>query len=131
METMHESDLVAAVEAGSINPAKFGHQAHVRLAWTYLRRHPLPGAMTRLRAALQGLARRLGHPDRYHETVTLAFLFLIQERMARQGGGTDWAAFAAANADLLADGRAVLDRYYRPETLASPLAREVFLLPDR
>jgi hypothetical protein len=42
-----------------------------------------------------------------------------------------WESFAAANADLLTWQPSVLDRYYRPETLASDLARRAFVWPDR
>ena len=54
----------------------------------------------------------------------------IRERMARCPD-SDFATFAAQNPDLLTWKPSILDRYYRPETLASDLARSVFLLPDR
>jgi hypothetical protein len=44
--------------------------------------------------------------------------------------GQDWAAFAAANADLLHWQNSVLKTYYRAETLQSDLARRVFVFPD-
>ena len=40
------------------------------------------------------------------------------------------AAFAACNDDLLNAGISFLHAYYRPETLASDLARRVFLMPE-
>jgi len=63
-----------------------------------------------------------------HETITVAFLALINERIAL-GGDHGWESFAAANPDLF--GRNSLAPFYAPEELASPEARRVFLLPRR
>src|SRR5262249_24114314 len=51
------------------------------------------------RPAASGRGR--GKPGLYHETITWAFVLLVQERRAPRGD-EDWAAFAARNADLLA-----------------------------
>lgn len=64
-----------------------------------------------------------GLTGKYHATVIMAFLSLIAERMARDGAG-DAQSFIEQNPDLLEAG--VLDRYYAPERLGSPLARQVF-----
>lgn len=42
-----------------------------------------------------------------------------------------WNEFADANADLLTWKDIVLKKYYREETLASELAKTVFLFPDQ
>jgi hypothetical protein len=67
----------------------------------------------------------------YHETITWAYLLLINERMERGGRQRCWQKFASANADLLTWRPSILQEYYRTETLGSDLARCVFLLPDR
>src|SRR5262249_34307385 len=69
----------------------------------------------------------------YHETITWAYLLLIRERMERQGEGANasFEAFARANPDLMTWKPSVLAAYYRDETLASPLARRTFVMPDR
>ena len=73
-----------------------------------------------------GDAGSLGASGKYHETITYAFMFLIHERV-RRGGAETFDAFASANADLFGP---ILQRYYRPETLASELARASFVMPD-
>jgi hypothetical protein len=60
--------------------------------------------------------------------VTVAFLALINERIARNGDGGGWEGFAAANPDLL--DRRLLSHYYRPETLSSPVARRAFVIGE-
>jgi hypothetical protein len=122
--------LVERLEAGTLPESCFRHTEHVRAAWVYLRRHPFLDAVARFRAALREFAGRLGKADRFHETITWAYLVLIHERLHRSEHQQSWEQFAAANTDLLDWNRSVLTRYYRAETLRSALARRVFLLPD-
>jgi hypothetical protein len=51
--------------------------------------------------------------------------------MARSGEDGSWEGFAERNPDLLTWKPSVLEVYYREETLGSPLAKRVFVLPDR
>src|SRR5690349_16413411 len=76
-----ERDFVTRFESLDVSPAEFNHAAHVRLAWIYLRDHPLPEAMMRFRDSLKRFAAHHGKSDLYHETITFAFIFLIHERI--------------------------------------------------
>jgi len=79
---------------------------------------------------LRRFAETRGKPQLYHQTITWAYIFLIQERMARAGRKQSWEEFARDNPDLLVWNDGILTRFYRSETLNSELARTVFLLPD-
>jgi hypothetical protein len=46
-------------------------------------------------------------------------------------GDDGWTEFAARHPDLLTWRPSILDRYYKPETLASIRARQTFVMPDR
>jgi len=128
---MTDEELVSYFEAGTDPPGGFHHAEHVRVAWWYARRHPWVAALARFQAALRRFAEARGKPERYHETITTAFMALVAERLDGTGADLDWDGFAARNADLLAWSPSILDRYYQPETLASDRARRVFVLPDR
>jgi len=123
--------FLEAFESGTLPEGAFHHRDHVRLAWLYLRRLPPAAALARFSDGLRRFAASIGKGGRYHETITWAYLLLIRERMEQGGRRPSWAEFAADNADLLTWRPSILDRYYRPETLASDLARRVFVLPDR
>ena len=127
---MEDEDLVRAFEAGKVPDGGFGHEQHVRVAWWYVRRHPLPDAMARFIAGLKHFAKCQNKPDLYHETITVAYVLLINERLS-DSRNLDWRAFAERHSDLLRWRPSILEAYYRPETLASPRAREVFVMPDR
>lgn len=126
--TVSERAFVAAFEAGTLTG--FHHADHVRLAWIYLRRHPVLEALGRFVTGIRSFAEAKGAPDLYHETITWAYLLLIHERLERTGRDAGWEEFAAANPDLLVWKGGIPERWYRPETLASDLAKRVFVWPD-
>jgi len=128
---MDDRAFVEAFESCSLRPDLFHHRDHVRLAWIYLKEDPVLQALARFSIGLQRYATSLGKTELYHQTITWAFLLLIHERMARGGEAATFEEFAKANPDLLAWSPSVLSAYYREETLASPLARRTFLMPDR
>ena len=128
---MTDDELMRAFEAGKAPEGGFHHEQHVRVAWNYLKAHPLPDALARFCSALKGFAQAQGAPNLYHETITVSFVLLINERLARDEAQASWAGFAAANPDLLSWKPSVLDRYYTKDTLDSAHARRVFVMPDR
>ena len=125
-----DSALVEGFLDTSLPVEAFHHAQHVRCAWLFVQRHGMPGALEAFPAALRRFADAKGATRLYHETITWAFLLVIHERQQRLQSG-DWPAFAEANADLLAWKPSVLDRLYTAETLASDLARQTFVMPDR
>ncbi len=123
-------ELIEHFECGATPPESFHHADHVRLGFEYLRCCPALEALERFSHALKRFAAAQGKAQRYHETITWAYLFLIRERMARAGGVETWEEFAERNADLLVWKGGVLRSLYRQETLDSDLARQTFVLPD-
>jgi hypothetical protein len=128
---MTDEELMEAFEAGRVPAEGFHHRQHVRVAWHYLRSLPLPDALTRFCTGLKQFAAAQGATGLYHETISVAFVLIINERLSRTGRDGPWETFAAAHPDLLAWKPSVLDRYYTAETLSSPHARRVFVMPDR
>jgi hypothetical protein len=123
-------ELLEQFEATTLANDAFGHREHVRVGWTCLQLHELPAATERFITALKNFANFYGATGLYHETITWAFLLVINERIGRMARPHDWEEFAEENGDLVSGG-AFLGRYYRRETLDSDLARRVFVLPDR
>src|SRR5207237_233862 len=78
--------------------------------------------------ALRALTAKSGKPQAFHQTTTIAFLSLIAERMER-GGAPDFAAFVRAHPEML--DKTALSRWYRPDQLATEIARRTFVLPER
>src|SRR5215469_15135302 len=126
---MTNQELIERFESDTLR-VQFHHAEHVRLAYAFLSECPVVEALDRFVGALKRYAMARGKPERYHETITLAYFFLIRERMERTPA-LAWKEFARQNADLLNWKPGILDRYYREATLQSDLARRVFLFPDQ
>lgn len=112
---------------GEIDPAQFPHREHVRMAFEMLRRHDFAESVWLFSRALRAMAAKAGKPEAFNQTVTVAFLSLIAERMER-GDAHNFAAFVQAHPDTL--DRSVLARWYRAERLSSDVARRTFVLPE-
>jgi hypothetical protein len=128
-DDLTDDAFLAALESCCIAPAAFNHAAHIRAGFLYLQRHDFAAALGRMRSAIRRFAASIGKDGLYHETITCAFMTLINERLAVEPAGIAWDDFAARHKDLF-DGTA-LSQHYSRERLAHPLARSVFLLPDR
>jgi hypothetical protein len=126
---MTDDELVAAFETADLPAGCFAHEQHVRVAWWYVRRYPIGIAIERFSTGIQRLATAHGHPERYHATITVAYVLLIHERVNRTPDAA-WQQFTSANADLLGWNPSILDKYYRHETLWSETARQGFVMPD-
>jgi predicted metal-dependent hydrolase len=124
---MTDQDFLRALETCALPESEFGHTAHVRAAYLYLQAGEFGETLERLRRAIRNYAAFLGKPDRYHETITVAYVALIQQHICERGDGGDWQAFARDNPELFQPG--LLLRFYSKTQLESELARRVFLLP--
>jgi hypothetical protein len=127
---MTSKEIIQRFETDALPEDSFHHADHVRLAFAYLSLYGPMEALEKFTNALKSYAAGLGKSQRYHETITHAYFFLIRERMAC-AGKVDWDKFARGNPDLLTWKNGILGRYYRESTLQSELARSIFLFPDR
>lgn len=112
---------------GETDAAAFPHREHVRMGFEMLRRYDFAEAALHYSRSLRAMVARKGKPQAFHQTVTIAFLSLIAERMDA-GGGADFESFAHVNSDLL--DKSALARWYSSERLATEAARRTFLLPE-
>lgn len=102
------------------------HENHVRVAWHNLRTDSLTTVLSELPAKLKRYAASKSAPDIYHETITYAFVFIINERINRHPDD-GWQEFAYRNRDLF-DSKVLL-KFYPQGVLESAFARRVFVWP--
>jgi hypothetical protein len=131
MKMMQDEELLSKFEDTSLPLSEFHHEEHLRVAFLYLRRHALLDVLERFPAALQRYAAAHGKNGLYHQTISWAFLFIVHERMAAGGETESWEEFKQSNVDLLQGSKSTLAKYYRDDTIASPAARQYFVMPDR
>lgn len=131
LDNLDDAALVDRFEALAIAPADFRHREHLRLACAMLACGDFGDAAVRYRRALQRFATAAGAPGKYHETLTWAYLALVHRRMHEHPSATSLELLARAP-DLLDHRTGALARCYDIDAItASPLARRLFVLPDR
>jgi len=106
----------------------FHHRDHLRLAWIYLQRYSVSDAAARIAESICRYAAHHGKSDKYHETVTFAWLRLVADS-ADHTRAANFDDLLAAAPELL--DKNTLHHYYSPELLASEAARAQFVPPDR
>jgi hypothetical protein len=122
-----DDELVAGFEAATLE--SFPHADHVRLTIIYLNRFGRDDTERKLFDGLRRFAAAKGVPEKFHMTMTVAWIEIVAAARAQHPDLTDPAALVAACPELL--NRDLLQRFYTAERLASPEARTSFLPPDR
>ncbi len=117
-----------AVENCTFPGADFHHREHVRLAWVYLRRFGAELAEQRVEETIRRYATAQGAPQKYHHTITLAWMRLVEAAQESNPAG-GFPEFAAEHPELF---RAeALERHYSKARLQTEEARTGFVEPDR
>jgi len=132
---MTDDELLKAWEALALPLAQWDHRAHVRVAFTYLRRHPFPQALEKMRSGIKAFNARHQVPETptigYNETTTHALMHLIAATMQAYGQ-----AKPTANGDVFCDTHPqlmtpfVLRLFYSPQRRMHPMAKSQFVEPD-
>jgi hypothetical protein len=118
------SELMAEVMAAA---PRFGHRQHVHLTWLAVRRCGVPAAIGLVSDGIRRTARYAGAPQKYHATISRAWVELVGYHWA-ESSENDFPAFAVHHSALL--DKRLLTRFYRPATLASRRARTGWVGPD-
>jgi hypothetical protein len=119
-------ELMREVMAGS---ARFGHRQHVHLTWLAVHGYGTATAITLVSEGIQQAARYAGAPQKYHATVSRAWVELVGHHATAAGTDDgDFDGFIGRNPALL--DKRLLTRFYRSSTLASPEARSGWVEPD-
>jgi hypothetical protein len=129
MGAMTDMEFARAFESGKVTPEEFDHRAHVRVAWVYLKEAPsVAEALPRMREAIKYFAAAAGASQKYHETITVLWMRLLDDVKGRVGPDAELA-------DVLRDFPSLADKdlplkYYSRERLFSDEARGAWVAPD-
>ena len=123
---MRKRDL-DIVQSIVLTRGEFGHREHLELAWSYLQIYDVAATHRAVRAAIRHLASAHGAPDKYHETITRAWVHLVVLHRA-ESEAESFDEFIAGNSGLL--NRRLLEAHYSREVLSSPEARVRWTGPD-
>ncbi|NND95782.1 MAG: hypothetical protein HKN47_00465 [Pirellulaceae bacterium] len=127
-----DKTFIAEFEACRWPLEKWHHRDHIKLAYLYLTQYSLEDTLDRIRSGIQAHNATHQVPDSltsgYHETMTYAWLRLVQFVMQEYGN--------SANADQFYDDHPELSQkkiirlFYSPERFMSPDAKVKRCEPD-
>ena len=127
-----DSAFIEAFEHRTLPFAEWVHAAHIRMAWIYVTRHGLEGALARARAGIQAFNAANGIVDAplrgYHETITRAWLRVVNATIRGQDPCSTSLEFLEAHPHLRV--RTLLRVFYSKNRMLSPEAKGSFLEPD-
>lgn len=106
---------------------EFGHREHIQLAWRELREHDREVALGRIETAIRHVAAAHGAPDKYHRTITEAWVALVSHHLD-EAPSLSFDEFLERFPGLL--DRRLLERHFSRELLAAAAAREGSVAPD-
>ena len=118
-----------AFEDGSLSKSEWTHSKHLVMALWYLRRHNRDGATRLIRDGIQRHNERQGNLTGYHETITLAWVAVIERFLGTRDPDVPMSVLAG---ELLGQcgEKDYLLRFYSRERLLSDEARARWVPPD-
>ena len=120
---------LAAILTRIVPPGgRFGHREHIHLAYIAVRRYGPAKAAEVVAGWIRHLAAYQRAPQKFHTTVTRAWVEIVAHHMAAGPPAPDFATFADRYPPLL--DKRLLTRHYSSRVLASPAAKTSWREPD-
>jgi len=123
---MNDQEFISAFEQGTL--PHFPHQAHLRMAWIYLRADRWEKGKARIIDGIRHLSVAHGAPQKYHETITVFWARLVKHAIDHAPHITDFHAFADTYPMLF--DKKLISKHFSAERLASEQARQGWIEPD-
>jgi hypothetical protein len=123
-----DAELAALLPQVTGPDGEFRHRQHIHLAFLAVRRYGMPEAITRICDWIQYIAAYERAPQKYHHTVSRAWVEIVAHHIEADPGCADFGTFAARHPALL--DKRLLSRHYRSSALAAPVARAEWVEPD-
>jgi hypothetical protein len=123
-----DAELAGVLSGITGEDGRFRHREHINLAFYAVRRYGMPEAVSRICGWIRQIAAYQRAPQKYHYTVSRAWVELVAHHVAADPDCADFEVFAVRKPPLL--DKRLLARHYRSSTLAAGPARQGWVEPD-
>jgi hypothetical protein len=134
MDARALEELVTAFRARTLTHAEWTHAAHLAVGAWFVHHEGAAGALARLREEISRLNDRHGTVNSptsgYHETITSAFVWLLEEGLASFAPDVPLERRIEALLAGPLGGSRVLFSFWSRDLLMSPRARAEWIAPD-
>src|SRR5919201_5220420 len=112
-----DTELAALLRDVTGPGGAFRHRQHVNLAFVAVRRYGMPGAIDKVCGWIRQVAAYEHAPQKYHHTVSRAWVELVAHHVAGEPDATPFDACVRRHPALI--DKRLLSRHYRSSTLAA------------
>ena len=123
-----DPELAAILPAITGPAGQFRHRQHINLAFLAVHRYGMPAATGKICSWIRHISAYERAPQKYHHTVSRAWVEIVAQHVAADQECTDFGIFAGRHPALL--DKRLLSRHYRSATLAAEPARRGWIEPD-
>jgi len=123
-----DAELAAILPEITGPGGQFRHRQHIHLAFLAVRRYGMPEATARICDWIRHIAAYERAPQKYHHTVSRAWVEIVAHHVGADPDCADFDTFAGRHPALL--DKRLLGRHYRSSTLAAGPARSGWVEPD-
>jgi hypothetical protein len=126
---LSDEDFEIQFENASLNPQLFNHEAHLRLAWIYIKKYGVEKAIHRLTSQLKNYVTTLGAEEKYNHTLTIAAVRAVHHFILRTMAD-NFQEFIEKAPRLKTDFRELIRSHYATDIFTSVKAKREFLKPE-
>ena len=113
----------------TLPPELFDHEAHLRLAWLYIKRNGLKESTALICNQITNYVNHLGARDKYNATLTVAAVNIVYSFM-NASHSNRFLDFVLEFPELKSDFKRLVGSHYSFDVFSSSTAKQKFLPPD-
>lgn len=114
---------------GTLDPALFTHEAHLRLAWLYISKYGVAATIPKICAEIRYFAAQNGAPDKFNRTLTVAAVKAVQHFILKSKIKS-FSEFILEFPRLKYRFKDLMAAHYSFDIYTNPIAKRQFLSPD-
>lgn len=126
---MTDLEFVHLFETGNLSPSLFTHEAHIRLAYIYLKQFGEGLAIDKCCVGIRAFDQLHGDGTKFHKTLTVASVKAVHHFMQKSQTGT-FDGLIKEFPRLKTSFKQLLDQHYAFDLLKSVKAKSEYVAPD-
>jgi len=126
---LDDQKFIQVFESNQLTEELFNHEAHLRLAWIYIRSYGVNLAIERTQSQLKSYVKFLGAEDIYNTTLTIAGVKVVNHFMLK-AQSNNFSDFLLEFPRLKSNFKELIESHYSVDIFNSPNAKAEYLQPD-
>ena len=127
--SIQDNEFLQLFLATELREEEFNHRAHLKIGYCLICQYDVDMACTKIKSGILNFLEHIGQgKEKYHETITKAWILAIHHFMRTSRPSISFQQFIEQNPILLDQG--IMYTHYSHHLLQSELAKSKYLEPD-